>query len=312
MAEYLTYASLRGNWATLLLATDRDGSLNYSKMSDEIDALISSRPDGIYSNGTACEFYSQNIDEFYRISELLASKCRKAGVKFQIGVSHPCAEESVERLKAVTGLSPWAVQVILPDWFPVDDRAAVSFLTRMSDIGKEIPLVLYNPPHAKRVLFPAEWQMLKKAVPTLIGIKVFDNNCSAEWYEDMRNNSEGLSVFVPGHHLATGIMHGAAGSYSNVACLAPKASQAWYRMMREDIVSALALEKDLRRFFETYIDPLIAGEGYANFVIDKFLAVVGGYLPGFARTFQSQYSAYLYAEPLGGRARRYYGRYFNV
>ncbi len=277
MAEYLTYASLRGNWATLLLATDRDGSLNYSKMSDEIDALISSRPDGIYSNGTACEFYSQNIDEFYRISELLASKCRKAGVKFQIGVSHPCAEESVERLKAVTGLSPWAVQVILPDWFPVDDRAAVSFLTRMSDIGKEIPLVLYNPPHAKRVLFPAEWQMLKKAVPTLIGIKVFDNNCSAEWYEDMRNNSEGLSVFVPGHHLATGIANGASGAYSNMACLNPFAAQKWSDMMKADMDGALELETRINKFIAECIDPFIVKMHYPNHACDRFMANIGNW-----------------------------------
>lgn len=277
MAEYLTYASLRGNWATLLLATDRDGSLNYSKMSDEIDALISSRPDGIYSNGTACEFYSQNIDEFYRISELLASKCRKAGVKFQIGVSHPCAEESVERLKAVTGLSPWAVQVILPDWFPVDDRAAVSFLTRMSDIGKEIPLVLYNPPHAKRVLFPAEWQMLKKAVPTLIGIKVFDNNCSAEWYEDMRNNSEGLSVFVPGHHLATGIVNGASGAYSNMACLNPFAAQKWSDMMKADMDGALELETRINKFIAECIDPFIVKMHYPNHACDRFMANIGNW-----------------------------------
>lgn len=277
MAEYLTYASLRGNWATLLLATDRDGSLNYSKMSDEIDALISSRPDGIYSNGTACEFYSQNIDEFYRISELLASKCRKAGVKFQIGVSHPCAEESVERLKAVTGLSPWAVQVILPDWFPVDDRAAVSFLTRMSDIGKEIPLVLYNPPHAKRVLLPAEWQMLKKAVPTLIGIKVFDNNCSAEWYEDMRNNSEGLSVFVPGHHLATGIANGASGAYSNMACLNPFAAQKWSDMMKADMDGALELETRINKFIAECIDPFIVKMHYPNHACDRFMANIGNW-----------------------------------
>lgn len=277
MAEYLTYASLRGNWATLLLATDRDGTLNYSKMSDEIDALISSRPDGIYSNGTACEFYSQNIDEFYRISELLASKCRKAGVKFQIGVSHPCAEESVERLKAVTGLSPWAVQVILPDWFPVDDRAAVSFLTRMSDIGKEIPLVLYNPPHAKRVLFPAEWQMLKKAVPTLIGIKVFDNNCSAEWYEDMRNNSEGLSVFVPGHHLATGIANGASGAYSNMACLNPFAAQKWSDMMKADMDGALELETRINKFIAECIDPFIVKMHYPNHACDRFMANIGNW-----------------------------------
>ena len=277
MAEYLTHDTLKGNWATLLLATEKDGSLNYDRMSEEIDVLISSHPDGIYSNGTACEFYSQSPDEFYRISELLASKCRKAGVKFQIGVSHPCADESAERLKAVLGLEPWAVQVILPDWFPVDDRAAVSFLSRMSEIAGEIPLVLYNPPHAKRILSPREWQVLKRAVPSLIGVKVFDNNRSAEWYEDMRNNSAELSVFVPGHHLATGIVNGASGAYSNVACLNPFAAQKWSDMMETDMEGALELETRINRFMAECIDPFIVKMHYPNHACDRFMANVGAW-----------------------------------
>ena len=88
----LTNETLYGNWATLLLATDDDGGMDYSRLSDEIDVLIDSAPDGIYSNGTAGEFYSQSHDEFLKISEMLAEKCEKSGVPYQIGVSHPCAQ----------------------------------------------------------------------------------------------------------------------------------------------------------------------------------------------------------------------------
>ena len=77
--------TLYGNWATLLLATDKKGNIDYERLSDEIDVLISSSPDGIYSNGTACEFYSQSMDEFVRINGMLAEKCEKASVTFQIG-----------------------------------------------------------------------------------------------------------------------------------------------------------------------------------------------------------------------------------
>lgn len=268
---------LKGNWATLLLATDETGNLDFSRLSDEIDVLISSCPDGIYSNGTACEFYSQTMDEFYRISEMLADKCRTSGVCFQIGVSHPCAQESAQRLKAVVHLSPSAVQVILPDWFPVNDSAAVSFLTGMAGIAGDIPLVLYNPPHAKRVLKPAEWQMLKKQVPSLIGVKVSDNNRSARWYEDMRENNGGLAVFVPGHHLATGIRNGAAGACSNIACLNPFAAQKWYDMMQSDMEGALELEERIIRFMTECIDPFIVKLKYPNHAYDRFMANVGGW-----------------------------------
>ena len=52
----LSSDEIYGNWATLLLATDKNGEIDVSRMNDEIDVLIDSQPNGIYSNGTAGEF----------------------------------------------------------------------------------------------------------------------------------------------------------------------------------------------------------------------------------------------------------------
>lgn len=273
----LTSGLVFGNWATLLLATDSRGCLDYLRLADEIDVLIDSSPNGIYSNGTAGEFYSQSMDEFVRVSEELSIRCEKAGVAYQIGVSHPCAQESLARLQAIRHLKPGAVQIILPDWFPVNDEAALSFVTRMAEEAGDIPLVLYNPPHAKKVIHPEKWQMLKKAVPSLIGVKVFDNNCSQEWYSLMNANKEGISVFVPGHHLATGVVNGADGAYSNVACINPHAAQKWYNMMKTDMESALELESRIQAFMKECIDPFIVRDGYPNHACDRFMALVGGW-----------------------------------
>lgn len=273
----LDYKSIHGNWATLLLATDSSGRLDMSRLSDEIDVLTDSHPNGIYSNGTAGEFYSQSADEFVQVSELLSQKCETAGVAYQIGVSHPCAQESLTRLQSIKHLKPGAVQVILPDWFPVNDAAAVSFMKKMAETAGDIPLVLYNPPHAKRVLHPSGWQMLKKTVPSLVGVKVFDNNCSNEWYGLMNDNKAGISVFVPGHHLATGIRNGADGAYSNVACINPHAAQKWYDLMLTDIEAALELESRIRQFMSECIDPFIVKMGYPNHACDRFMALVGGW-----------------------------------
>ena len=272
-----TSDDLKGNWSTLLLATDRGGMVDYGRLSDEIDVLVESHPDGIYSNGTACEFYSQDRDEFLKINMLLAEKCHASGILFQIGVSHPCAQESLARLKMALPLRPDAVQVILPDWFPVDDRAAISFMKVMAENAEGIPLVLYNPPHAKRVLEPEKWQMLKKEIPSLIGVKVYDENCSSKWYGEMRRNSQGISVFVPGHHLATGVKNGASGSYSNVACLNPFAAQKWYDTMCVDMESALELEVRIQHFMSECIDPFIVRMHYPNHACDRFMAIVGGW-----------------------------------
>ncbi|SHE53917.1 Dihydrodipicolinate synthetase family protein [Mariniphaga anaerophila] len=106
-----------GNWATLLLATNNDGSVDYKRLNDEIDILIASSPNGIYSNGTAGEFYSQSEQEFLKVNELLALKCEKAGVPFQVGVSHMSPQISLERLKLIRHLRPGQCKLFYPTGF---------------------------------------------------------------------------------------------------------------------------------------------------------------------------------------------------
>ncbi len=309
----LTSDILRGNWATLLLATDEQGRIDFARQSDEIDVLIASKPNGIYSNGTAGEFYSQSRDEFARLNRLLAEKCEAAGVAFQIGVSHPCAQESLARLQLIRDLAPGAVQVILPDWFPVNDREAVRFLETMAEHAGNIPLVLYNPPHAKRELTPRDWAALKRAVPALIGVKTNDKDSLPEWYEQVALHAAGLAVFVPGHHLATGIAHGAAGAYSNVACLNPFAAQRWYEQVLTDRKAALELESRIRRFMEQCITPFITRMHYPNHACDRFMALVGAWADVGSRLRWPYDSIPVsYVEEVRRQAQRIIPEFFNL
>ena len=114
----LKSSEIFGNWATLLLPIDEDDQINYNVLEKEIDILISMGVNGIYSNGTAGEFYNQTEKEFDKVSAVLADKCNAAGMPFQIGCSHMSPILSLERLRRIVALNPSAVQVILPDWFP--------------------------------------------------------------------------------------------------------------------------------------------------------------------------------------------------
>lgn len=261
----------------MLLATDRDGRLDLHRMADQIDVLIASGPNGIYSCGTAGEFYALTEKEFDDISGLLADKCERSGTPFQLGASDPCPGRSLERLKRSVALRPGAIQVILPDWFPVTNEEATDFLLRMAEAARGIGLILYNPPHAKRNLVPTDWKYLKDRVPELVGLKVFDDNGSESWYRAMKENAAGLSVFVPGHRMASGIQNGAYGTYSNVACLNPFAAQRWYEQIRVDLTGALELESRIGRFMETLISPWITEHHYPNHACDRFMANLGGW-----------------------------------
>lgn len=267
---------IRGNWATLLLAWNADESLDTGRVAAEIDTLIAAHVDGIYSNGSAGEFYAQTESEFDEVSELLADKCNAADMPFQIGVSHMSAQVSLQRLRRIVKLEPSAVQVILPDWFPVTQREAEHFLQRMAAAAEPIGLVLYNPPHAKRTLAPQQVGRLARQVPALVGLKTAGGD--DPWYAAMREHLKGLSVFIPGHMLASGVQRGAHGAYSNVACLNPAAAQRWADLIHVDLTAALEVEHRLRRFLDTYLVPYISDAGYCNAACDRLLAMVGGWM----------------------------------
>jgi 4-hydroxy-tetrahydrodipicolinate synthase len=272
-----TAEELFGNWATLLLPIDTRDGIDFAALSDEIDAILLAGVNGVYSNGTAGEFHTQSEDEFDHVSALLAERCEASRLPFQIGVSHMSAQVSRERLRRAKALRPAAFQVILPDWFPLNDDEAVAFLETMASEADPIGLVLYNPPHAKRVLTPEQMAMLADRVPALIGVKVAAGD--ALWFARLGQALQRISVFTPGHQLGTHLPLGSRGAYSNVACLSPTKAQVWYETFRSDPAAGQQAQARLQRFFQRYITPYITEQRYANAAVDKLLAVIGGWAP---------------------------------
>ncbi len=271
----LAAQEITGSWATLLLPIRPDDSIDYGRLAAELDVLVECRPGGVYSNGTTGEFYTQSEEEFDRINTMLAERCQAAGIPFQIGASHMSPQLSLDRIRRAAQLKPGAIQVILSDWVPVSNDEAIACLDRFAEAAEPVGLVLYNPSHAKRVLQPADYARLVEAVPQLVGVKLLAGD--EAWYARMRKLRDRLSIFVPGHLLATGVTRGAAGSYSNVACLHPLGAQRWYELMQTDIDAALEIERRLIRFINERILPFRSEHGYADPALDKLLGAIGNW-----------------------------------
>lgn len=269
---------ISGNWASLLLPIETDDSIEFGKLSEEIDILIDAGVDGIYSNGTAGEFHNQTEEEFDRIQLMLAERCQKAGMPFIIGACQPDPTIMLNRVQRAAFLRPDAIQVILPDWWPLTNGEAIDFLNKASEVAQGIPLILYNPPHAKRVLLPAELGAILASTPGVTGVKLADGD--AYWYAQAREHLHNVALFVPGHHLATGMNEKvASGSFSNVACLSPRGAQRWTEMMQEDIDAALEIEQRICKFMDDHIVPFRQKSGYSNAALDKLLCAIGNWGP---------------------------------
>ncbi|MEZ8296906.1 dihydrodipicolinate synthase family protein [Vibrio splendidus] len=261
---------ITGNWATLLLPIE-DGEINYPALGDQIDYFIESDVDGIYSNGTAGEFYTQSDEEYKNISKLLAHKCRLANLPFQIGASHCHPQEQIERIKFAASLNPTAIQVILPDWFPCSTEVALTFLKEADKVSGDVPIILYNPPHAKVNLTADQLKKVFDEVDGLVGFKL------PRLTDDIEATglAKEASIFVAGHFLATDAHKGAKGAYSNVCCLGPKAAQKWTDDCMALKPKALELEKRIQEFMNTEIAPYITEAGYSNAAVDKLMAAMG-------------------------------------
>ncbi|WP_352701278.1 dihydrodipicolinate synthase family protein [Mesorhizobium sp. M0195] len=267
----------RGVWGAVMLAIDDRGAIDWQATKKTIARLCASGVDGVYSNGTACEFHCQTEPEFDRLCELVAETAGRARLPFQIGISQSNPRVALERLTRVSALRPTAAQFTLPDWWPPSDDEIMRFVGGLCEAAPETPLVLYNPPHAKRRLTLDGIARLRAAVPSLVGAKLPGGD--AGWYADMRRKLDGFSVFVPGHTLATGYAGGAHGSYSNVACLNPKGAVQWWQMIRTDRVAAAEVEARIRAFLAAHVLPFRTRYDVGDAALDKAMAAAGGWAP---------------------------------
>src|SRR5271165_5867870 len=81
-------SEIRGNWATLLLPIRSDQTIDHGLLETEINRFGAAGVNGVYSNGTAGEFYTQTEAEFDSVNRVLAEGCERLRLPFQIGVSH--------------------------------------------------------------------------------------------------------------------------------------------------------------------------------------------------------------------------------
>jgi dihydrodipicolinate synthase/N-acetylneuraminate lyase len=266
---------LSGTWGTVLLPVQADQGIDFGALDAELDVLTSSRLEGLYTCGTAGEFHTLDEHEWDRVSEAVAARAEAASLPYQLGANHMSGQTCLSRLRRACQLHPVAVQVTLPDWLPLSWAEVQASVARMAEEAAPVPIVLYNPPHAKTVCSAGQLAALAATVPGLAGAKVAGDEA---FFRSVHAQAPRLALFAPGHELARARSWGATGSCSNVACLQPAGAADWGRLMGTDPAQAYALGERLIAFFDAHIGPL-KQQGMSNTALDKTLAAMGGWAP---------------------------------
>jgi len=85
----LTSKRLKGTWSTLLLPLNETEDIQWDGIDDQLNALAKAEVDGIYFNGTACEFYSQSNEEFLRLARTTQPSANAKAYPFKSGPPTP-------------------------------------------------------------------------------------------------------------------------------------------------------------------------------------------------------------------------------
>ena len=108
----------RGIWGAVLLPVQGGDQIDMGALAELVDILCASCVAGIYTNGTAAEFFNQTETEFDAITDLVLGVAGRAGVPVQIGVSNSNPRVARERLRRIAESDAVAAQITLPDWWP--------------------------------------------------------------------------------------------------------------------------------------------------------------------------------------------------
>jgi len=278
--------SIFGVWAGSVMCWDEKFRFDTDAYAAGIEQMITHKPHGIYTTGSTGEFYAIDFDEFKQMVDIQSKLCGKAGVPLQIGCCSDATHKTLRLFEyAASKKEVSAAQVVIPYWMELNDREVLQFFKDLYSACPALPIVHYNIPRCKRFLHASDYLKILDVCPSLVGVKyTFAGSNFGTLQSDMLATPM-LSYFVGENLLVSAMQVGAKGSYSSLIATNPAYMQKLYSLAASGKWDeAIQMQKFLAKFF-VQLGSLIGqvGEGDADPVIDKAMAVASGFLKAHQR-----------------------------
>lgn len=271
----MTAGSLRGVWAALLTPWDDTGSVDERRLLAEIDSFASGGVHGVYTGGTAGEFYAQDDAMFRRVTELVCDAAHCLRVPVQIGCTALSTRTACQRVGVAREAGADAAQLAIPFWLTLSDEEVVSFFRSVADAADGLPLVLYQTMRAKRRIDPPLLGRLCREVPTLIGIK--DTTADLATFERIRRDAPEISIFGADCDLIERVRCGGRGTYSSLVGLSTRGMLEYFDLCeRGRFGEAARWQSVFRSLMREVLQPMVREEHLNDSAVDRVQRVAGG------------------------------------
>ncbi|OHB58911.1 MAG: hypothetical protein A2Y12_17680 [Planctomycetes bacterium GWF2_42_9] len=278
--------SIFGVWAGSVMCWDEKYHFDTDAYAAGIERMIKHKPHGIYTTGSTGEFYAIDFDEFKLMVNIQSELCGKAGVPLQIGCCSDATHKTLRLFEyAASKKEVGAAQVVIPYWMELNDREVLQFFKDLYSSCPDLPIVHYNIPRCKRFLHASDYLKILDVCPSLVGVKyTFAGSNFGTLQSDILSTPM-LSYFVAENLLVSAMQLGAKGSYSSIIGTNPAYMQKLYSFAASgNWNEAMQMQRFLAKFF-VQLGVIIGqvGEGDADPVIDKAMAVASGFLKAHQR-----------------------------
>jgi 4-hydroxy-tetrahydrodipicolinate synthase len=219
-----------------------DGQLDEQGLRRLIDHLIEQQVHGIFTIGTAGEFWALTVDEKRQVFDWTVDQVQ-GRVPVYLGTCAGTTTEAVQLARDAEKAGADALSVLTPLFIAPDEEEMYQHYRAIAE-AVELPVLLYtNPDRTGNDLSPALVERLATEVDHIAGIKDSSGNLS-QTVEYLRRTPDDFRVLMGRDTLIYAAMvHGAAGAIAASANLAPDLSVGIYeRFIAGDLKGALAFQ----------------------------------------------------------------------
>ncbi|NQU09579.1 dihydrodipicolinate synthase family protein [bacterium] len=273
----LTKSQLIGPWAGLPVAWTADGSFDERTYRGDVARCCAAGVPGVYTGGTTGEFYAQDFDEFQRIARATIRECRQGQTPVMIGCTSTHTLGVIRRARFARDHGADAIQVALPFWMEVPDRAVVPFFQEVSRAVPKMPMTIYETTRAKKTLTLAQFRRVHREIPAVIGVKS-NVNTLGHTRSGCRALSRWFQVFAGENQWYRLGRDGVIGSYSSFVYQNPRIMLAVFDLRRHQ------QWRELKRWMDRYDRVINEGlrevsrAGCEDSAVDRMLGLSAGFL----------------------------------